>query len=620
MMCLLHQKKLVLCFLFLFILLGSYMMRSNMKNTLWPKDPVILKLPSSVTKSVHHTTKSLEGHLKLTKPTIKPAKSTVQEDISIIQPAKSIVKEDNSIIKPEKSIIQPAKHTEPDFFGDKYTMDNDLPQTNCPTSIQKKLQTNFAEKYLANVPVLQWSKHFSNSEYERLRHYYGAHGWGSVDLKLLQSSLAILNTTANRLMFDDWEKSPNRSKCIRCAVIGNGGILNGSKKGLEIDQNDYVFRTNGAVIKGFEEDVGSRTSFYTFSTNTLHNSLRSYAGLGFKAPPIGKLFEDADFIFQQDLAPAHTAKSTKENLWGIVKRKMRNKRPKNADELKATVKEPWASIPPQQCHKLITSMPCRIEAETKYIFLPDHDKDYILMKAAATHTQIETGPEHGVEPRQYFGDDVTVEKLKMYHPDFIRYLRNRFLHSRALNTKYKNIYRPSTGAVMLLAALHTCDEDEILGPSVRPYTGAVSPGFLLVHDDAWRHVARACRQFLEDEGIDDTIEWPPFRPYTGAVSPGFLLVHDDAWRHVARACRQFLEDEGIDDTIEWPPCSPNLNPIEPLGHFGPSDTARLHLRLSRSSVVQIWEEIPQDTIRHLIMSMPQHFQACIQAHRGPSKI
>ncbi len=66
---------------------------------------------------------------------------------------------------------------------------------------------------------------------------------------------------------------------------------------------------------------------------------------------LDQLFKDADFIFQQDLAPAHTAKSTKswlndhgvgvldwpanspdlnpiENLWGIVKRKMRNKRPK----------------------------------------------------------------------------------------------------------------------------------------------------------------------------------------------------------------------------------------------------------------------------------------------------
>ncbi len=54
-----------------------------------------------------------------------------------------------------------------------------------------------------------------------------------------------------------------------------------------------------------------------------------------------------------------------ENIWGIVKRKMRNTRPKNADELKATVKETWASIPPQQCHKLITSMPRQIEVVIK---------------------------------------------------------------------------------------------------------------------------------------------------------------------------------------------------------------------------------------------------------------
>ncbi len=72
-----------------------------------------------------------------------------------------------------------------------------------------------------------------------------------------------------------------------------------------------------------------------------------------------QLFKDADFIFQQDLAAAHTAKSTKSWLndhsvgvldWPAnspdlnqVKRKMRNKRSKNADELKATVKETWAS-------------------------------------------------------------------------------------------------------------------------------------------------------------------------------------------------------------------------------------------------------------------------------------
>ncbi len=105
-------------------------------------------------------------------------------------------------------------------------------------------------------------------------------------------------------------------------------------------------------------------------------------------PSADKLYGDADFIFQQDLTPAHTAKGTKswfndhgvtvldwpanspdmnpiENLWGFVKRKMRDTRLNNADELKATVKETWASIPPQQCHKLITSMPRRIEAVIK---------------------------------------------------------------------------------------------------------------------------------------------------------------------------------------------------------------------------------------------------------------
>lgn len=59
---------------------------------------------------------------------------------------------------------------------------------------------------------------------------------------MLNETLAILNASANWQMFDDWEQRKNRSQCIRCAVVGNAGILNGSKKGLEIDQSDYVFR------------------------------------------------------------------------------------------------------------------------------------------------------------------------------------------------------------------------------------------------------------------------------------------------------------------------------------------------------------------------------------------
>ncbi len=98
-----------------------------------------------------------------------------------------------------------------------------------------------------------------------------------------------------------------------------------------------------------------------------------------------KLYGYADFIFQQDLAPAHTAKLTKswfndhgvtvlnwpanspdlkpiEYIRGIFKRKMRDTRPNYADDLKVTIKATWSSITPEQCHKLIASMPRRIDA------------------------------------------------------------------------------------------------------------------------------------------------------------------------------------------------------------------------------------------------------------------
>ncbi|KAL1264671.1 hypothetical protein QQF64_005026 [Cirrhinus molitorella] len=299
-----------------------------------------------------------------------------------------------STTNPLKPVVKP---TEPDFFGDRYAKDEVPSQTNCPKNIRKHVsQTLFAEMFLHDIPVLQWAKHFTPEEYQRLSRYFGAHGWGSVSSEVLNSSLGILNTPANRLMFDDWEKRANRSECIRCAVVGNGGILNGSRKGEEIDGHDYVFRVNGAALKGFEKDVGSRTSFYTFSTNTMRNSMRSYAGVGYRGPPISK--------------------------------------------------------------------------ETRYIFLPDHDRDYILMKAASTHTAIETGPERSKKPPTYFGEDVTVEKFKIYHPDFIRYLRNRFLHSHLLKTGARRIYRPSTGAVMLLAAIHTCDQVDAYGFMTPDYT------------------------------------------------------------------------------------------------------------------------------------------------------
>ncbi|KAJ8366927.1 hypothetical protein AAFF_G00336640 [Aldrovandia affinis] len=269
------------------------------------------------------------------------------------------------------------------YTGDTYAREAPVSQTHCPNSIRSRVsQTTFNKTFLMDIPVLQWLKHVSKEEHDRLRKYPGAHGWRGVSFLNLVATLSALNTSANRIMLDDWEQRANGANCIRCAVIGNGGILRGSGKGQEIDQHHYVFRVNGAVIKGFEKDVGNRTSLYTFSTNTLRNSLAGYRWLGFRGPPKSE--------------------------------------------------------------------------ETRYVFLPDQGRDYTLLRAATSNTNDKTAS-------KYFGKDITPKKFKIYHPDFLRYIQNRFLRSRILKGRGKDWYRPTTGAVMLMAAMHTCDQVDAYG-------------------------------------------------------------------------------------------------------------------------------------------------------------
>ncbi|TDH08241.1 hypothetical protein EPR50_G00095710 [Perca flavescens] len=49
-------------------------------------------------------------------------------------------------------------------------------------------------------------------------------------------------------------------KCKRCIIIGNGGILADKSLGQKIDEFDVVVRLNNAPVKGYEKDVGSKTT------------------------------------------------------------------------------------------------------------------------------------------------------------------------------------------------------------------------------------------------------------------------------------------------------------------------------------------------------------------------
>ncbi|KAJ1129105.1 hypothetical protein NDU88_007476 [Pleurodeles waltl] len=278
------------------------------------------------------------------------------------------------------------------YLGDTYFQeDSYLYTTDCPSSMKKKMiGSDFRHTFMERLPLLQWAPHATPEEYARLRRYNGCFGWDVISWDYLKQTLSLLNTSANGYLFSDWNRKPKAgSPCIRCAVVGNGGILNGSEKGKEIDEHDYVFRVNGAVLDGFEEDVGHRTSFYFFSVNTMRNSLFFYQPAGFRHIPQSK--------------------------------------------------------------------------NISYVFIPDNDRDYYMVKAALTRSPVDQGEEENELPSTFFGENYTSEQFKILHPDFLRYLRNRFLLSDTLGTTSRDIYRPSSGATMLLTAIHSCDEVSAYG-------------------------------------------------------------------------------------------------------------------------------------------------------------
>ena len=73
-----------------------------------------------------------------------------------------------------------------------------------------------------------------------------------------------LNITNNRNSYNDIPKKDslpsNGYKYKSCGVVSSAGSLLKSGLGKNIDANDFVIRFNNAPTKGYEEDVGSKTS------------------------------------------------------------------------------------------------------------------------------------------------------------------------------------------------------------------------------------------------------------------------------------------------------------------------------------------------------------------------
>jgi transposase len=103
----------------------------------------------------------------------------------------------------------------------------------------------------------------------------------------------------------------------------------------------------------------------------------------------------------------------------------------------------------------------------------------------------------------------------------------------------------------------------------------------------------------------------------------FIFQQDNATPHTARVTQQFLQQNGV-RVMAWPAMSPDMNCIEHLwdilGRRIDHHVPRVQTRGDLIAALQYhWNNIPQQQIRRLVMSMPRRLQHCLAANGGHTR-
>ncbi|XP_033864267.3 type 2 lactosamine alpha-2,3-sialyltransferase-like isoform X6 [Acipenser ruthenus] len=77
----------------------------------------------------------------------------------------------------------------------------------------------------------------------------------------IQKSESAFATVLHILKGCDLPLEVKKNKCRKCVVVGNGGVLRNKMLGKRIDSFEVVIRINSGPVRGYESDVGKRTTF-----------------------------------------------------------------------------------------------------------------------------------------------------------------------------------------------------------------------------------------------------------------------------------------------------------------------------------------------------------------------
>ncbi|XP_074519899.1 alpha-N-acetylgalactosaminide alpha-2,6-sialyltransferase 1-like [Halichoeres trimaculatus] len=277
-------------------------------------------------------------------------------------------------------------------FEDIYNQDAPPRHSTCNQTLRNSQDKSFKKAFLPNIRLYLHKDNFNMSEWNRLSHFNNPFGFMGIQYKDVIEALKLIPVPKEPL----FPLKPGGYGCVRCAVVGTGGILKGSKMGKEIDDHDYVIRMNAALTKGHEEDVGKRTSVYVHTAHAITASPYFYKKYGYKAAP--------------------------------------------ADE------------------------------GIKYVMIPEGIRDFQWITGLLKRERVAAGQYRNTRPWTYYSNKFDETHFYVLHPDFLRYVRNRFLKSNNLNASYWAIVRPTNGAFSIFLALHTCDIVSVYGFMTNSYS------------------------------------------------------------------------------------------------------------------------------------------------------